>query len=402
MFKISEIENNTPENAELEAIKLEREKKEKIEQNKRMYLAIEHRMITDLDEFTEENFNFIFEPLYADQIYEKFFDYELDESFKSPDREKIKSEFENLKIMDAIKNVKAKSEEIATREGINRSPKKSLARIRNIPMIVMFGGMILAWIPFFAQASYIIMFGMMFLGCYLQYALPKKFMASWNAFRYKNQKELRQAMGDEIIRMKKFNQLIINDCFDFITENSIPRDVMNLILYSKDYENLQMAREINRNEQIMYRMIFSGSDIPGADITDADLSVIEEEVIDKDIFISFPDIKYSDTGSIIIDNVQYLTPNLQKKIENILNMSEFTKVTKQEDIIQNLSSNNEILCGCNSSIEMEDLQLIKSKNYPKFEFYMVICAKCDNCENNPFIIFTQKDTVIPEELSDIF
>ena len=75
-------------------------------------------------------------------------------------------------------------------------------------------------------------------------------MKKWNVFKEKNKTILREKNNDDMENLHTFIQEIIDDVRDRLLANKLPLQLVNFVLFSKQYHNVKLVREQNINGTI--------------------------------------------------------------------------------------------------------------------------------------------------------
>ena len=75
-------------------------------------------------------------------------------------------------------------------------------------------------------------------------------MKKWNVFKEKNKTILREKNNDDMENLHTFIQEIIDDVRDRLLANKVPLQLVNFVLFSKQYHNVKLVREQNINGTI--------------------------------------------------------------------------------------------------------------------------------------------------------
>jgi len=336
-------------------------------------------------------------------------------------KEFLVKEYERLNIMQSINELKSKTEEFARSKGITQSYAKKSRNI-NLYTMIAFISILLAinFIPGLQQYYMIVFLILMPVMCFLPQYLVQSIQKKWRLFKEENYPIIKSELGPYIQNLKNFNQLLIDDCINVCIDNKIPLQMLQLDLYYANYDGLNIEREIQTKNGIKYICTFQYPEGVEPFEVPATISLSQSQSSRKEVSsVATSDVEVSndhendlfiltrteyESGSKIpqFKEIAYSEPLTHKKIEEVLQNSEFYKVREPSIVFNAIKNTPTIKCKCGSNLEAMELDLIKNKDYPNFEFLFVINKKCSNCGANPFMIIQKKDTAIPKELEDIF
>ena len=408
------------------------------------YIQTEIGLIKFLDTIAEDPFELIFQDklisLYSKRLFEKLLGVSIvlksnennisEKSYKSENFEKIsknnqnlRNEFERLNITTSIFEIIKKSEEVAKSEGINTSYSKKSKNVNLYTMIGFIVALILVnIIPGLTDFYFIVFLILMPLICFLPQYMAQRIQKNWLLFKEKNNSSIKNELGSHIQKIRTFNQLIIDDCRNICIDNRIPLQVIQFDLYYGGYDGINITREMRSLQGNKFICLFEYPEgvkpleIPetmslSKDIKDrkkdevsiatgSDVEVSEDH--ENDLFILAKAVYEPSSSEPTFETINNADEILTRKIESLLENSEFYKVKNPANIFNAINKNNNIRCKCGSELDLAELDLVKSKEYPNFEFLFVINKKCKKCNANPFILLKKKNIEIPNEFNDIF
>jgi hypothetical protein len=248
----------------------------------------------------------------------------------------------------------------------------------------------------------------MCLFCFLPNYLQKNSQKKWLDFKYKHQQEITESLKDEINQCKKFIEILFEDARDLMLQRQFPLQLIQFQLHSNNYRNITVAKETVVNEVVQYLVQLSYPNgmaplpLPGQSSQSGSVGK-SIETVDEDLFIAFPDASFDPQGRILLNKPEYIESDiLIEKIEYLLNDCAFEPVNNPETIIAGYSKNFSINCNDGSKVFCKEIKLAIPQTYENFKFYVIIGTHCIKCNKNPFIIFKQKGSKVPENLKEVF
>jgi hypothetical protein len=104
-------------------------------------------------------------------------------------------------------------------------------------------------------------------------------------------------------------------------------------------------------------------------------------------------LQLKDYKPVIVENVEL--------IQEILGNGSFKKLKDPSKRFSDFNGYG-IPCGCEDTSPVVDVQLVTSKKFANFKFYLLIGEKCIECNVEPFMLISAPNEEIPEELLSIF
>lgn len=383
------------------------------------FIEAELGTVKVLDMFAEEPFEIMFNDkmvmVYQNSLFTRLFGTQSAKGLVHKfDREYLTNDFEKLNIIESIQKIKLKVEEIGSKNGKKQSAIKTEQKNSLYLMIILFGVLLSTNFIQGIQNYYFYIMMLMFpLICFLPNYLRKVTKKKWNDFKYIHKEEIQQNASLELNNLRKLAQLLFNDCRDFCLEKKFPLQLIQLDLFSNKYENTKTIREDIKEGQLKYMVQMeypegvTPFEVPSSmQLTTPNVQSKKESEVssdtENDLFVLIPTLHYNADGSVIFENITYADLNQKKKIENLLNCCDFSKMDNPEKIIPQFNNNSQITCGCDTKIGFKELNLARSSKFNEFEFYFIEGHPCYQCGKNPFILFKKNNTDVPEELKDIF
>ena len=376
-----------------------------------LYLELELAMAKFLDYQTEENFELIFQDrLYAtydERMFKKFFDFDSATVIEESRRRLLNETYKKLEIESAIQKLKQKSEEVASQNGYKSNPKDKMNKMR---MIMSFLPMIPIFFIYIIQDPIIYYFiiPLMCALCYLPNYYQKSVQKKWLDFKYQHQKEVTDPLIDEVNRCKNFIDILFSDARDLMLQKEFPLQMIQFQLHSNEYHNIKVVKEsvVNDNVEYLVHVAYPSGmapiPIPGQRTESQSINK-PVDVNDEDLFITFPDASYDPQGRIVLNKAEYIESDiLIEKIEYLLDNSDFEAVASPQQIIADYSANFSIACNDGSNIYFKEVKMATPKNYKNFKFFIIICTQCMKCQKTPFVLFKEKDSIVPDNLVEIF
>ncbi|MHA1726701.1 MAG: hypothetical protein ACTSYC_06015 [Promethearchaeota archaeon] len=369
--------------------------------------SIEHKLFIArfTDYFSEQTLDFI----YKDKQLNSY-KHELNERInilekRSEEDKLIKKSFEDKQIATILDKLKGKAEELARNNGISKPFDKKMRKYSLLTTIPMFGVLIL--LTFLNIGNfYFVIFPLLCFFCLIPQIIRGRIMRQWFTFKEEHRTDFYMENREDIMILKGFTGDILANLRSSLLEMKIPLQLIKFMLYSQDYENLTLITQKRmRGGGVQYYYHFEYPEgmepfpipeqLKQAYQTRAQPSSKESE---KN-FIILTEMKGKD--GVITSFVPALRENLAEKINNVLNNSEFQKVSKEfAEIIPSYSEEMAIYCKCGEIVEIKDIHESTWKN--QFKFYLFEGFPC-KCGEKVYVLSKMDETAeVPAELKDIF
>ncbi|MHA1803110.1 MAG: hypothetical protein ACTSU4_01090 [Promethearchaeota archaeon] len=374
--------------------------------------SIEHKLFIArfTDYFSEQPLDFI----YKDKQLNSY-KHELNERMnilekRSEEDKLIKKSFEDKQIPSILDKLKQKAEELARNNGIKESFDKKMRKYSLLTTLPMFGVLILLT---FLQIGnfYFIIFPLLCFFCLIPQIIRGRIMKQWFTFKEEHRNDFYMENREDIMILKGFTGDVLANLRSSLLEMKAPLQIFKFMLYSQDYENLKLITQKRmRGGGVQYYYHFEYPEgmepfpipeelkqayQPRARPSAEKTSPQEPE---KN-FIILTEMKGKD--GVISSFVPALKDNLAEKINNVLNDSEFQKISKKiTEIIPAYSEEMAIYCKCGEIVEIEDIHESTWKD--QFKFYLFEGAPC-KCGEKIYALSKMDEKVeVPGELKDVF
>ena len=357
-----------------------------------------------LDYFSEETLDFIFKDKSVDKYLEKLSS-KIETLGTNEDDKLLKIKFEERKIDNLVRQVKARSEDAATLKGFKTSADKRLRKMSmmvTIPLLVVIT--VLAFIP---AIDYTFMFPILCVFCMLPQFLKGSVMRKWAKFKEENRNDIYTENRDDIAVLKSYVQEVLSNIRNKLLEIKVPLQLIKFVLHSADYENLDLINQKAFKGLTQYYYTFAYP--PGMDPIPIpeNLKQLDQPISPKtqmpeeaeQNFIVLTDIKAK--LGVIEEFVPSLRKEIAGQINKMLNVSDFASAPIDfTKIIPTYGKDVNIYCQCGEVAEIINVQICTWKN--EFQYYLFESARC-NCGEKVYILSVTDDTHnVPEELRDIF
>ena len=358
-----------------------------------------------VDYFSEETLDFIFKDKSVDKYLEKLTS-KINTLGTNEEDKLLKIKFEERKIDNMVRQVKARSEEAAMKKGFKTSADKRLRKLSmyvTIPLLVVIS--VLAFIP---AIDYSFMFPVLCVFCMLPQFLKGSVLRKWAKFKEENRNDIYTENRDDIAVLKSYVQEVLSNIRDKLLGLKVPLQLIKFVLHSADYENLELVNQKTLKGLTQYYYTFAYP--PGMDPIPIpeNLQQLSSPISTKkkkhekaeQNFIVLTDIKAKEGV------IEEFTPRLRKEISNqineMLNESDFASAPIDfAKIIPAYGKDVNIYCECGEVAEIINVQICTWKN--EFQYYLFESARC-NCGDKVYVLSLTDDisSSVPEELRDIF
>ena len=355
-----------------------------------------------LDFFSEETLQFIFKDNTLNQ-YIKETTTHLNGLTSEEDR-LLQQTFESREILDIIKKLKSKAEELAISKGVKTSVEKRLRKMSLLLMIPMFIPVVIAFI--WPELTYFVL-PILCVFCIAPQLIRNSVIKKWFAFKDEYKNQIYTDYREDIMILKNFLSELLENIRARLLELKVPLQLIKFVLHSRDYENLNLMNQSNIRGTMQYIFTFkypSGVEpIPvPQQLQQFQQPIIPEkgasEKMEKN-FIVLTNMKGRD------GIINYFEPVLKYKyaeqINEMLNNSEFDKAPNNfSTIIPNYSEKMAIYCVCGEVAEIKSIQICNWKD--QFKFYLFEGRKC-KCGDKVYALSLMDESAkVPDELKDIF
>jgi len=365
-------------------------------------------IIKFLDYFSEETLDFIFKDRNVDQYITKISEKIEKFGLGGEEDKLLKKGFEDKKIVETVKRLKANVEELAISKGISKSVDK---RLRNLSLIVsapLLGiAVIFLILPMIGiPVESFLMFPLLCVFCMVPQLVKSSVVKKWYSFKEENRHEIYTKNRDDFLVLKSYIGEVLANIRTNLLEMEVPLELIKFSLFNRDYENLKILNQKQLRGLTEYYVSFEYPEgmepfpIPETLRQQYEKPLIPEKQKDEKNFVVLTEMKGKD--GVITSFIPSLKDNLADKINQLLNDSKFTESPlKFKEIIPNYSEDMAIYCICGEITEISVINICTWKN--KFKFYLFEGRQCQQCGDKIYSIsLMDDDTEIPEELEEIF
>ena len=120
-----------------------------------------------------------------------------------------------------------------------------------------------------------------------------------------------------------------------------------------------------------------------------------------DYFTVIKNVSYSEEKTLQLKDYEPTIVEKVELIQEILGNGSFKKLKEPVNRFSDFDG-YKIPCGCEDTSPIVDVQLVTSKEYAGFKFYLLIGEKCLKCNVEPFMLVPAPDEEVPAELQSIF
>jgi len=366
-------------------------------------------VIKFLDYLSEEPLDFIFKDRTVDQYLKKIED-KIELFDKGGEEEKfLKKKFEEGKILDIIKGIKNKTEDMALKKGITTSVDKRLRRLSlliTLPMLAI--AVIFLVLPAVGlNIDPLLMLPVLCVFCMLPQLVRGSVVKKWFRFKEDARSEIYAQNREDILIIKSFIGELLSNIRSGLIELKVPLELIKFSLFNRDYEYLNIINQRPLRGLVEYYVTFKYPEgmepIPIPEqfrqqITPPEIVEKKEEKPEQN-FIVLTEMKGND--GIITDFIPSLKDKYADKINQMLSDSEFSESTMSfEEIIPNYSESLGIYCVCGDLAKIEIVNICNWKN--QFKFYLFEGESCKCGEKVYALSLLDESIEIPSELKEIF
>ena len=364
-------------------------------------------IIKFLDYFSEETLDFIFKDRNVEQYITKISENIEKFGLGGEEDKLLKKGFEDKKIVETVKRLKANVEELAISKGISKSVDK---RLKNLSLIVsapLLGiAVIFLILPYFGVAvDTFIMFPLLCVFCMVPQLVKSAVVKKWYSFKEENRREIYTKNRDDFLVLKSYIGEVLANIRSNLLEMEVPLELIKFSLYNRDYENLKIINQKQLRGLTEYYISFEYPEgmepfpIPEILRQQYEKPLFPEKQKDEKNFVVLTEMKGKD--GVITSFIPSLKDNLADKINQLLNDSEFTESPlKFTEIFPNYSEDMAIYCICGEITEISVINICNWKN--KFKFYLFEGKQCQCGDQIYALSLMDSSEEIPEELKEIF
>jgi hypothetical protein len=229
----------------------------------------------------------------------------------------------------------------------------------------------------------------------------------WYAFKDQNKNEIYAENREDILILKNFTSELLDNIRSRLLELKVPLQLIKFMLYSRDYVNLTLLNQKNIRGTMQYVYTFDYP--PGVEPIPVpqQLQQYQQALVPGGKKTEKMEVNFivltnmQGTDGIIESFVPTLKDKLAEKINEMLNNSEFIKVSDDlNKIIPNYSEQMGIYCVCGEFAGISNIQICNWKN--QFKFYLFEGEMCKCGEKIYALSLMDENAEIPEELREIF
>jgi hypothetical protein len=361
-------------------------------------------MVRFLDYFSEQTLDFIFKDNSLNQYIKQISTYIENFGITREEDRLLKQSFESKKIIETIKKLKGKAEELAISKGVKGSMDK---RLRNLTLMVTLPLFVVIFALAFLPIDIFILLPVLCVFCMLPQVLRGRVVKKWFNFKEQNKHEIYAENREDIMILKGYAGETLDNIRSRLLELEVPLQLIKFMLHSRDYENLRLLNQKNIRGAMQYFYTFEYPPEVEPFPIPEQLQQLEQpmlperrktEKMEKN-FIVLTEMKGGD--GIIQSFVPTLKDRLAEDINEMLNNSEFSKAPNTfKEIIPNYSETMAIYCVCGEVTEISNVQICNWKN--QFKFYLFEGKECKYGEIVYALSLMNESDEVPEELKEIF
>lgn len=357
-----------------------------------------------LDYFSEEILDFIFKDNTLNQYIRQISTHIENFGVLSEEDRLLKQSFESRGIIDIIKKLKAKAEEIALSKGVKGSMDKRLRKLTLYITLPMFIPVVISLI--WPDLTYFLL-PILCVFCMAPQLIRSNIVKKWFQFKEQNKQEIYTENREDLLILKSFAGELLDNIRSRLIELKVPLQLIKFVLHSRDYENLKLLNQKIVRNAMQYFYTFEYP--PGVEpfpipeqLMQYQQPILPEkkkaEKMEKN-FIVLTEMKGKD--GVISYFIPTLKDKLAEKINEMLNNSKFRKAPNDfATIMPNYSETMAIYCVCGEVAEISNVQICNWKD--QFEFYLFEGKQC-RCGDQVYALSLMDESAeIPEELKEIF
>jgi hypothetical protein len=362
-----------------------------------------------LDYLSEEPLDFIFKDRTVDQYLKKIED-KIELFDKGGEEERfLKKKFEDDRILDIIKGIKNKTEDMALKKGITTSVDKRLRRLSlliTLPMLAI--AVIFLVLPAIGlPIDPLFMLPVLCVFCMLPQLVRGSVVKKWFRFKEEARTEIYSENREDILIVKSFIGELLSDIRSGLIELNVPLELIKFSLFNRNYEYLNIINQRPLRGLVEYYVTFKYPEgmepipIPEQFRQQVTTPEVEEkkEAKPEQNFIVLTEMK--GTNGIISDFVPSLKDKYADKINQMLSNCDFGESNLSfDEIIPNYSESLGIYCVCGDIAKIEIVNICNWKN--QFKFYLFEGESCNCGEKVYALSLMDENTEVPSELKEIF
>ncbi len=356
-----------------------------------------------LDYYSEETLDFVYKEKqieqYINELNSRMASYEQGQE----EDKLLLASFKNKQIIDIIKHLKTKAEQLAASHGVTKPFDKRMRKLSLYITLPMFAVMIILT---FIGAEIWLLFPLLCMFCFLPQLIRGSVSRKWFQFKENNRNQMYVENREDILILKGFTGEVLANIRARLLEWKVPLQLISFSLYSRDYENLKEKGQKSGRGVTQY--LFNFEYPPGMEpfpIPDnmqpyqRPIFPDEKVINPEQNFILLSEMKGK--GGVINSFVPSLKSDLFEQINKMLNESKFTRAPNNfKSIIPNYSPDMAIFCLCGKVTEIENVQICNWKD--QFKYYLFEGKDCECGEQIFALSLMEEDSEVPEELKDIF
>ncbi|MFX0043978.1 MAG: hypothetical protein ACFE8L_13780, partial [Candidatus Hodarchaeota archaeon] len=312
--------------------------------------------------------------------------------------------FESKKIIDTVKKLKAKAEELAFSKGVKASMDKRLRKLTFlilIPMFVLIIGLS------FIEGILFFLFPLLCVFCMVPQLIKGSIVKKWFQFKEQNKNQMYADNREDIMILKSFASEVLDNVRSKLLDLKVPLQLIKFTLSSRDYENLKMIshKNVRGINQFFYTFDYPAGMEPipiPENLLQYQQPIFPEKAKTEKHEKNFIVLTNMRGHSGVINNfIPTLKDSLAEKINDMLNECDFSKAPQDfKAIIPSYSPSLAIFCLCGDIANIRNVQICNWKN--QFKFYLFEAKECKCGESIYALSLMDEADEVPEELNEIF
>jgi hypothetical protein len=359
-----------------------------------------------LDYISEESLDFIYKDRTVDQYLTKIS--EKVEIFDKTEEDKLlKKSFEEKKIVEVVRKLKAKTEEIAFEKGIKNSVDK---RLRNLNLMITIP--MLAVATLFLILPYVgvpvdptFMLPILCVFCMAPQFVRQSAVKKWYRVKEESRNDIYTANREDILVVKSYVSDLLSNIRSGLIELEVPLDLIKFSLYNSDYDNLNIINQRPLRGLVEYYVSFKYPEGMEPLPIPEQFKQFQQPQLPAKVekpeknFVVLTEMKGKD--GIISSFEPVLKVKFADQINSLLSDSEFSESPlKFDEVIPNYSEPMVIYCVCGEIADIDVVNICTWKE--QFKFYLFEGKQCKCGDTIYALSLMDEDSEVPSELSDIF
>lgn len=367
------------------------------------------------DYFSEDTFEFAYKERYINEYKEniKYFLEKPEEEGTEEDK-LLKKSLESKDVLGIIDNLKNRTEEIALENGFKKEVGKRVKILTLVTALPLFVFIIIIMFVFIDLFPIWYIFPILCVGCMAPQLIRGNILRKWYNFKEAQKNSFFTENRDDIMILKGCTQEFLDNMRIRLLDLEVPIQLIKFVLYSRDYENLDLINEkmFRGSRQYFFSFAYPEGMEPfplPEKLLQQQPELMKGDKPEKN-FIVLTELKAK--NGVLSNFLPALKTDLSDQINAMLNECEFASSTKTfKQIIPDyaeekpLDEEEEILtiyCVCGQISKITDVQICTHKSGLKF--YLLDAEKCE-CEEKIYALSLMDESdvdKIPEDLRNIF